>query len=443
MFMQMVDGTIVTTALPRITADLGASAQAQLLVVSGYALAFACTLLTAARLGELVGRRAMFLGSVVGFTAASVWCGMAGSAGELVAARVVQGGAAGGMAAQTIAIVGASFPRSRHAQAFAMYGAVAGFAGMVGPILGGALVTANVFGLGWHSIFLINVPLGLIAFGLALRYLRLGRPQRRERLDLPGAVLSGACLFTLLVALTDIQQNGWRAGPLAMIAVAVAGAAVFVAQQRQAARRGGAALVRFDVFGDRGFTLGSVLITVFFGLFTAFVLAISITLQEVLRFSPWQTGLLMTPFAIGACAGALASPMLVRRWGIRVLAAGIAGFGAWVAIGAGYLHLTGGALSVPLVVGPVVLAGLGVGLFSVPLQPVILSGLDQRQLDATSGLVPTIEQIGNALGLALLSAVFFRAHTLSGSVTMFAAIAVVAIATGALTLALPEPADRR
>ncbi len=439
--MQMVDGTIVTTALPRITADLGASARAQLLMVSGYALAFACTLLTAARLGELLGRRRLFLGSVAAFTAASVWCGISTSATELVAARVVQGGAAGGMAAQTIEIVTATFPRERHAHAFAVYGAVAGFAGMLGPILGGALLTADPFGLGWHSIFLINLPLGLLTFGLALRYLRAGRPARHERLDLPGAALSAACLFTLLYALTDIQQNGWRPGPLAMIAAAGVMAAVFLAQQRRAARRG-APLLRLDLFADRGFALGSVLITVFFGLFTAFVFAISITLQEVLRFSPWRTGLLMTPFAIGACAGALASPMLVRRWGIRVLAAGIALFGGWVAIGAGYLHLTDGSISVPLVLGPVVLAGLGVGLFSVPLQPVMLLGLEHRQLDAASGVVPTIEQIGNGLGLALLSAVFFRAHTLSGSVTMFAAIAVVALGAGALTLAMPEPAHR-
>ncbi|WP_282782734.1 MFS transporter [Nocardia sp. CC201C] len=441
-FMQMVDGTIVTTALPSITADLSASPRAQLLVVSGYALAFACTLLTAARLGELLGRRRLFLAATAAFTAASVWCGISGSAAELVAARVVQGIAAAGMAAQTIAIATASFPRARLPQVFAVYGAVAGFAGMLGPILGGALVTADPFGLGWHAIFLINLPLGLVTFALALRYLRLGRPPQRERLDPGGAALSTASLFALLWALTDIQQHGWRPAPLALIAVAVGGVAAFLVQQRRAAARGNP-LVRFDLFADRGFRLGSGLVTVFFGLFTAFVFAVSITLQEVLRFTPWRTGVLMTPFAVGACAGALASPMLVRRWGVRVLAAGIIGFGVCVAVGAVYLWLTAGAVSVPLVIGPVLLAGLGVGVFCVPLQPVMLSRLAQRQLDSASGLLPTIEQIGNALGLALLSAVFFRAHTLSGSVSMFTAIAVVAVATGVATLALPEPPDRR
>ncbi|WP_309234575.1 MFS transporter [Nocardia sp. XZ_19_385] len=442
MFMQMIDGTIVTTALPSITADLAASRQAQLLVVSGYALAFACTLLTAARIGELFGRRTMFLASVVAFTVASVWCGMSGSASELVVARVVQGAAAGGMAAQTIAIVTASFPRSRHQQVFAIYGAMAGFAGMVGPILGGALVMADLFGLGWHSIFLINLPLGLITFGLALRYLHLGRPPRREGLDLVGAALSTVTLFALLYALTDIQQNGWRTALLAVLAGAVGCAVVFLVQQRREVRRGRVPLVRLDLFADRRFAVGSVLVTVFFGLFTAFVFAVSITLQEVLGFSPWRTGLLMTPFAVGACVGALVSPIAVRRWGVRALTLGVTAYGVLVAIGAGYLHLTDGVVSVPLVVGPVFLAGLSVGLFFVPLQPIMLSGLEQRQMDAASGLLPTIEQIGNALGLALLSALFFRAHTLAGSVTMFAAIAVVALGMGALTLALREPAQR-
>ncbi|MEV6769243.1 MFS transporter [Nocardia sp. NPDC051030] len=441
MFMQMIDGTIVITALPSITAELAVSRQAQLLVVSGYSLAFACTLLTAARIGELVGRRSMFLASVAVFTAASAWCGMSGSAGELVAARVVQGGAAAGMTAQTIAIVAASFPRERHQQVFAIYGAVAGFAGMLGPIAGGALVTADLFGLGWHAVFLINVPLGLITFALALRYLHLGRPAQRERLDLGGALLSTVGLFALLYALTDIQQNGWRTGSFAMIAAAVVCTAVFFVQQSRAARRGRNPLVRFDLFTDRRFAIGSILVAVFFGMFTAFVFAVSITLQDELGFSAWRTGLLMTPFAVGACVGALASPMLVRRFGVRTLTVGITAFGACVAVGAVYLHLIEGAVSVPLVIGPVFLAGLSVGMFCVPLQPIMLSGLDQRRMDAASGMVPTVEQLGNALGLALLSAVFFREHTVAGSVTMFAAIAVVAFGTAVLTFALPEAAD--
>lgn len=441
-FMQMIDVTIVNTALPAMTADLAASRQAQLLVVSAYSLAFACTLLTAARLGELLGRRTLFLAAVVAFTAASVWCAMAGSATELVMARTVQGVAGAGMGAQTIAILTATFPRELHRQVFALYGAVAGFAGMLGPILGGALVTANLWNTGWHSVFLLNLPLGLLAFGLALRYLRLNRPPERMRLDLGGAALSTVSLFALLYALADIQQNGWRARTVILLGAALAWAVVFFLQQRSEARRGGNPLVRLDLFADRGFAIGAVLVATFFGLFTAFVFTVSITLQEELGLSPWRTGLLMTPFALGAGAGALVSPILVQRWGVRTLAAGIALYGGCIAFAATYLYITESVVSLPVAAGPVFLSGLGVGLFGVQLQPLMLARLDQARMDAASGLLPTIEQIGNGLGLALLCAVFFRAHTISGSVAMLAAIAVVALLMAVATLALPEPVER-
>ncbi|MBB5917560.1 EmrB/QacA subfamily drug resistance transporter [Nocardia transvalensis] len=439
-FMQMIDVTIVNTALPDITRDLGATQTAQLLVVAGYSLAFACTLLTAARIGALVGRRTMFLVSVVGFTAASLWCGMSTGATELVIARVAQGVTGAGMAAQTIAILTASFPRERHQLVFALYGATAGFAGMLGPIVGGVLITLNIGGSGWHAVFLMNLPLGLLAFVLAYRFLHLGPSTERERLDLTGVVLSTVSLFLLLSAMAEVQQNGWRAEYLVMVAVALAIAAVFVAHQLRRRDRGGTPLVRLELFADRRFAVGSILVTIFFGLFTAFVFAASIILQDVLHWSPLRTGIAMTPFALGAAAGALSSPLFIKRWGVRTLAVGIALFGGCVAIAAGYLWVTDGDVSLALAVGPVFVAGYGIGAFGVPLQPVMLAGLDEVRMAEASGTLPTIEQVGNAVGLAVLSTVFFRAHTLTGSITMLAAIAAVAVVLAVITLALPEPA---
>ncbi|WP_425302697.1 MFS transporter [Nocardia wallacei] len=438
-FMQMIDVTIVNTALPDISRDLRASQSAQLLVVAGYSLAFACTLLTAARIGALVGRRRLFLVSVVGFTAASLWCGMSTSATGLIVARVAQGITGAGMAAQTIAILTASFPRERHQQVFALYGATAGFAGMLGPIVGGVLITMNIGGSGWHAIFLMNLPLGVLAFVLAHRFLHLGPAPEREGLDLTGAIVSTLSLLLLLSALADVQQNGWRPGHFAMIAVALVVAALFIAQQRRRSRRGDGPLVRLDLFADRGFRVGSVLVTIFFGLFTAFVFAASIMLQDVLHWTPLRTGVAMTPFALGAGAGALLSPLFVKRWGVRVLAAGIAVFGGCVAIAAGYLWVTDGAVSLALAVIPVFVSGFGVGAFAALLQPIMLARLDVERMAEASGALPTIEQIGNAVGLAVLSTVFFRAHTLNGSITMLSAIAVVAFGLAVLTLALPEP----
>ncbi|MFI6166151.1 MFS transporter [Nocardia sp. NPDC051052] len=441
-FMQMIDVTIVNTALPNLTADLAASPSQQLLVVSGYSLAFACTLLTAARIGAIFGRRVVFLVSVVAFTAMSVWCGISTSATELVIARIFQGAAGAGMAAQTIAILIASFPPSRHQLMFALYGATAGFAGMLGPIVGGGLVTADIAGLGWHSVFLMNLPVGILAFVLGVRYLRLGKPPQRDGLDLGGVALSTVSLFALLAALADIQQNGWRPAPFGVIAAALAVGAVFIGYERRLGRRGGSPLVRLDLFANRGFALGAGLVASFFGLFTAFVFTVSITLQDELHFSPLRTGVAMTPFALGAGAGAIASLFLVKRWGVKVLAFGIALYGGLVAVGAVYLHLTNGQVNLALALGPVFFAGLGVGLFGVQLQPLMLAGLRERQMAEASGQLPTIEQIGNAVGLALLSVVFFRAHTLGGSIVMFLAIAICAIAMAVPTLALPDPAKQ-
>lgn len=434
-FMQMIDVTIVNTALPSLTADLGASRSAQLLVISAYALAFACTLLTAARVGAMVGRRQMFLVSVAAFTAASVWCGLAGGATELVIARVVQGAAGAGMAAQTIAILTAGFPRERHPLVFALYGGVAGFAGMLGPIVGGVLLTIDIGGWGWRSVFLINLPIGLFAFALAWKFLDRGRPEGRHQLDLVGAALSGLGLFALIAGMAQIQQHGWRLDLIAVTGAGLALTAVFIAQQRS---RTADALVRLDLFANHGFRIGSVLVGAFFGLFTAFVFAASITMQDVLGYSPLLTGMVMTLFALGAGAGAIGSLILVPRWDIWALAGGIALFGGCIGAGGVYLYLVDGVASALLCAGPVFAAGFGVGIFGVQLQPMMLSGLDADRMAEASGVLPTVEQVGNAVGLAVLTTVFFRSHSLGGSIMMMGAIAVVAFVLAVLTLAMPS-----
>ncbi|MFF0490016.1 MFS transporter [Nocardia sp. NPDC004068] len=437
-FMQMIDVTIVNTALPVVTTELGASRSQQLWVVAGYSLAFACVLLVAARIGATAGRRRTFLWSAAAFTAASVWCGLSTGAMELVIARIVQGVAGAGMAAQTIAIITATFRREHHQYAFAVYGAVAGFAGMLGPILGGALITVDPFGLGWHAIFLMNLPLGVVAIALAWKFLRMGAAPEREPLDLRGTVVATGALFLLLFALSDSQQAGWRPVHAGYLVIALVLGAVFVAHERAARRAGGRALVRLDLFSDKAFAVGSTLVGIFFGVFTAFVFTVSILLQDVLHFSALRTGIAMTPFAVGAGVGAVGSPILVNRWGIRALSAGIALFAVCVAIGIAYLHITDGTVNLPLVMGPTFLAGFGVGVFGIPLQPLMLANLDEHSLGEASGLLPTIEQIGNSVGLATLSAVFFQSHTLTGSTTMLTAITAAALLLSALTLTLPN-----
>ncbi len=194
-FMQMLDTTIVNIALPDLARDLGASTSQQLLVLTVYTLSFACTLLTAATLGARVGRRRMFVVGMVAFTVTSVLCGVATGPGELIACRGIQGVSAALMSAQTLALIAALFDKRRHGLVFGVYGAVAGIAAILGPVIGGLLVDADVLGWGWRAIFFVNVPLGLLSCLLAHRRLPDAREPTPGRVDVPGVVLSATALF--------------------------------------------------------------------------------------------------------------------------------------------------------------------------------------------------------------------------------------------------------
>jgi EmrB/QacA subfamily drug resistance transporter len=407
-FMQMVDLTIVNTALPSVARELHASASNQLLVITVYTLAFACTLMTCARLGEWFGRRMMFLAAMAAFTAASALCGMAGDVATLIAARGLQGVSAAAMSAQTIAIIAASFRPARHPAVFGAYGAVAGLAGMAGPAMGGLLIAGNVLGLGWRTIFLLNVPLGMLALVLSHRHLHVGRSATREKLDPIGMALSTAGLFGLIYPLVCSCEGRWQRRYLVMIAAAAAILAVFVGYERALARRGGNPLLRRELFADRAFGVGAVLSMGFFGMFAAFLLMVSITTQYGLRYTAMRTGVLMVPFAVGAAVGSVGSPLLVRRWGTWTLTAGIVVFGTSLAVIAALLDPASGTLDVAAVATPVATAGLGMGLFVAPLQATVMSATTDRTVGSASGLLPTIQQLGSSIGVAAMSVVFFH-----------------------------------
>lgn len=439
-FMQMLDTTIVNTALPALAADLGASGSEQVMVVAAYSLAFACTLLTAARIGASYGRRRVFLGAVAAFVAASLWCGLAGSGAELIAARAVQGIAAAAMAAQTIAIVTACFPPARRTVAFALYGAAAGVAAMAGPLLGGVLVAADPAGLGWRAIFLINLPLGALGFALAYRALAAERGERAP-LDPAGVLLATAGLLLLLFP-PAIGHEQHR--PSALFGVMAAGVALlgcFVWQQRRA----GAPLLDTALFAERGFAAGAALTFGFFGLFAAFLFTVSVTAQTGLRLSALQTGLIMLPFAAGGALGAVGSPLLVRRWGSRALTTGLLLFGAGVALAALTLRPADAAIDTAPLIAPVFLAGAGMGLFAAPLPACAVAGLDERAAAAASGVVPTAQQLGTAAGLALGGVLFFAgigdrapAAVAHAAATLPADRGFTACATAALTSDTPR-----
>ncbi|MFF2551662.1 MFS transporter [Nocardia sp. NPDC058058] len=463
-FMQMLDLTIVHTAVPALALDLRADGPAELLIVSVYGLTFACTLPTAARLGDLLGRYAVFTTALSGFAAASVWCGTASSAGELALARGSAGVAAALVSAQTIAILTGEFPERMHATVFGVYGAVAGLAGMAGPLLGGALVDADAFGLGWRTVFLINIPLAGIAMTLARRQLatvgdatddRPRQPYRRRvdrwtlllrRLDIGGAVLSAVGLGLLIYPLTFGRALGWPPITLVLLGLSIPVLAVFGWGQYRRARGGGEPLVRLELFGDRGFAVGAVLTALFYGVFTALLFTVSVAVQSGLGWSASRAGLVMLPFAVGAVAGALSSPILMALWGTRALTVGVTVFAVALGAIASTVHTAGPDLDIRELTGPVLAAGAGMGWFAAPLPAVMLARVVHRATGSASGIVPTVQQIGSALGVAVLGTVFFahcREGTAQSYLTAITAVLWIMAALSALLAILTFAFPRR
>lgn len=405
--MQMVDTTIVNIALPDLSRDLAATSSDQLLVLTVYTLAFACTLMTGSRIGERVGRHRMFVGALAAFTVASVLCGTATGPTELIVLRGVQGVAAACASAQTIAVIAAMFPRARHGLVFGVYGATAGVAAICGPIVGGALISADVAGLGWRSIFLVNLPFGVIACVVAWRCLPPMVATRRVLFDPVGVVLSSVGLFALIYPLAVGREKGWPAWSFTLMGVAVVVLSAFVVHERRLLARGGDPLMRVDLFRSRAFAVGCVLSVAFFGVFAAFFFAMSVTAQFGLGYSALRTGLITLPFALGAALGSVGSPVLVRRIGARTLAVGMVVFAGSVAWTAALIAPASAALDIGPLIPALVAGGVGVGLFVAPLQATIVSGTTTETVGSASGMVPTVQQIGASVGLAVVGVFFF------------------------------------
>ncbi|MFE0747479.1 MFS transporter [Gordonia sp. NPDC058843] len=407
-FMQMLDTTIVNIALPDLARDLGASTSQQLLVLTVYTLAFACTLLTAATLGARLGRRRMFVTGMVAFTVTSVLCGVAAGPGELIAFRGLQGVSAALMSAQTLALIAALFDKRRHGLVFGVYGAVAGLAAILGPVVGGLLVDADVFGWGWRAIFFVNVPLGILSCLLAYRRLPEAREPTPGRLDVPGVVMSATALFLLLYPLALGREMGWP--PILWVMIGAAGILLllFAVHEVRVDARGGTPLLRPQLFASRRFSVGLLLSLLFFSVFAGFFFTVSISAQFGLDYSAFRTGMLALPFAIGAAVGSLFSPGAVARFTApHTLMAGSLAVGAGFVWFAMIIEPTAETLPLPGLLGPLVLGGVGTGLFIAPLQAVILSDTTESTVGTATGTIPTVQQIGASIGLAIVTIFFF------------------------------------
>ncbi|WP_134728172.1 MFS transporter [Amycolatopsis nivea] len=393
-FMAVLDTFIVFVAAPAIRSDLGASPAELQLLLAGYQLAYAVALITFARLGDLRGRKPVFLAGLLLFTGASAACAAAPGAGWLVAARFVQGLGAAAMFPQVLAMIHVVVPGPQRPKAFAVLGAVIGLSGVTGQLLGGILVTANLFGSPWRAIFWVNVPIGLLTLALAARFLPRTRPNGTARLDLRGTAVLTVALTLLVLPLITGREAGWPLWSWCSLAGGAVALGVFTAVERRVP----APLVRPGLLRQREFSLGMGLVLLTYAGINSFFLVLSLALQDGLGLSPLDAALTYLPFA----AAFLALSLLGSRVPFApLLGAATAGLGYVVLI---TLSTTPWSFAPALA-----LIGAGQGLLVPPLLNHVLAAVPRADAGMASGVLATGQQIGGALGVAVIGAVYYSA----------------------------------
>src|SRR5580658_4165513 len=405
-FMNLLDVSIVNIAIPSIQRGLHASYADVQWTLAGYALSYALVLITGGRLGDTYGRKRLFLIGVVGFTVMSALCGAAQSPGALIASRVAQGAMGALMIPQVLSVIQVSFPAAERIKALAAFGITAGLGAVSGPLLGGLLTSHSLLGLGWRSIFMINIPVGVIAVAASLVLVRESRAPRPPRLDPAGVLLLSGALVLLLYPLVEGQQVGWPAWTYLMLALSGPVLAVFVGYERLKARRGGSPLVELRMFAQRGFAAGMAIAVVFFLGVASFGLVLTLFLQQGLGFAPLHAGATFIPFSVGVFVASGAAARLEPKFGRGVTMSGALMMAAGMATLIGIVHYYGAAVSTWDLTPGLALAGLGLGTVIAPLANVVLADVKEQDAGSASGVLNTGFQLGNSIGLALMGVVF-------------------------------------
>ncbi len=409
--LAMVDFFIVNVALPTIDADLHASQALLELVVSGYASAYALLLVLGGRLGDSIGRKRLFLAGMAAFTLTSLACGLAPTALVLVICRVAQGASAAMMVPQVLATIQAATTGERRARALGRYGATGGLAAVLGQLLGGLLVSANIDGLGWRPIFLVNVPIGIVGLIVANRYVPDTRHGNPAPIDGPGTVLLGMTVLALLIPLTEGRSLGWPAWTIALLVLAPVFAAACGAVEVRSERAGRTPLVPPSLLRHASMRRGLMLAAPFFAGFGAFMFCYALLAQQGLHDSALAAGAVLVPMGIAFLVASLSTSRLLARFGARVLAAGALLQAAGLVIAGVTVYLAWPHLSLAALLPGLVVAGFGQGLVMSPLLGVVLSDVPPAEAGAGSGVLTTTQQAALALGVATLGSLFL---TLAG-----------------------------
>jgi predicted MFS family arabinose efflux permease len=427
-FMFGVDAFIVNVALPTIAVELHASPAQLESVIAIYLIAYATLVVTGGRLGDIYGTKKVFLAGVLGFTLTSLWCGLSRSGPELIAARLAQGATAALMVPQVLATLHLLFADQARGRAFGIYGIVLGLAGAAGFALGGALVMLDLAGLGWRTVFFVNVPFGLLIISAALRIMPSVPRRAGTRLDGPGAIVLFTALLCLIGPLLFGHDVHWSPWVWLTMAAGIAIMMAFLRLERAVAARGGMPLIDLSLLADVVFMRGLGAAFFFFFANLSFYLVMTLFMQKALQIPPLQAGMVFVPLALTFVIASRYSAVRARHRGTLVLIEGCAIQIGGLAALALALALTVAGLEAP---GALILAlvlmifGFGQGLVMAPLSGVVLSTVKPASAGSGAGLYGTTQQIANAAGVAAIGVVFFAVESATNAQhALFASLAV-------------------
>lgn len=399
-FLPPLDFFIVNVALPSIRGALHATAAQTQFVISAYAAIYAVCLITGGRLGDLFGRRRLFLLGIACFVLASVLCGLAWSAEALLAGRLLQGLAAAALAPQVLASIRVMFPAVEQPRALALYTATFGLAATLGQVLGGVLITVDWWGMGWRWIFLVNLPVGIAAFAGSLLWLRESREADAKKLDLGGMALLSIALVSLIYPLVEGREQDWPLWTWMALAVSPLLFALFLRSEAKLAERGGAPLVDVSLLRHGEFMLG-IIVTLGFYLTSAFMFTYAAYLQGGLGRDALHTGLATLPFTLGYLFASVTAAPVMQRLGRAALPMSLA------AQAAGFALIIGGIEQPSAMITGLIVSGVGFGLAFPSLMRAVLGSVHVRHAGLASGMVITALQISAALGVAVIGGVFY------------------------------------
>jgi EmrB/QacA subfamily drug resistance transporter len=439
--MDLMDATIVNVAGPSIRRDLGGGATTLQWLSAAYTLTFAVFLVTGARLGDIVGRRRLFLIGSAGFTLMSAACATAPSPEVLIATRALQGGFGALLIPQGFGLIKEVFPEDEMGRVFGTFGPVMGLSAIAAPVLAGVLIDADILSTGWRMVFLINVPVGIWAFAGAARWLPRSAPTADITLDIGGMVLVGLASVAIIYPLIEGRAEGWPVWIFAMLGAGAGLLAAFVLYERH---RRHAPLIEPGLLRNRAYTDGIMVALGFFATFAGLLLIVSLFCQLGEGFSPVHAGLTLVPLTVGMVISMMASFALVARFGRHLLHAGI----ALAAAGTVTLALTVAGThqaSTMTLLPALLVSGLGAGLVFGQLFDIILAGVAMDEVGSASGVLNAVQQLANALGVAVLGTVFFSGvtfgHVPTGALATTAWVALIPLAiTFALAFRLPMQA---